>query len=189
MKIYLLSDLHVEFFRNFHLPNIDGIDVVVLAGDLKPGSGTLDVAVAFQQHCQAPVILVAGNHEFYGYNHKQQLSALRCEAAKLPDIHFLENESVIIGGARFLGCTLWSNFALFGDDHVARAKATAQQCIADFDVIRCGNRKFTPDDAAAEFALSYAWLNDELAKPFWWSLIFYRIRQAFIRITVPMVII
>ena len=30
----------------------------------------------------------------------------------MPQIHFLENDQVVIGGVRFVGCTLWTDFAL-----------------------------------------------------------------------------
>ena len=36
------------------------------------------------------------------------------ENAKLDDIHVLENESIEIDGIRFLGCTLWTDFSIFG---------------------------------------------------------------------------
>ena len=31
------------------------------------------------------------------------------------NVHLLENQAVVIDGVRFLGCTLWTDFALFGE--------------------------------------------------------------------------
>lgn len=165
MKIYLVSDLHVEFFKDFPLPTAE-VDVVVLAGDIHHGSQVLDVARAYQRSCHVPVILVAGNHEYYHAEFSERLSSLRREAAKLPNIHFLENDSVVIGGVRFLGCTLWSDFRLYGEESVPLTKWHAIQCISDFNVIRSGNRRFIPDTCESLFKESYAWLEQALATPF-----------------------
>jgi len=165
MKIYLISDLHVEFHGDFPMPK-SPVDVIALAGDIDVGIGMLDVAQQYSQRCKAPVVVVAGNHEYYGADMLTLLPALRQRAAELTDVHFLEKDSVVINGVRFLGCTLWSNFAFNGALRTADAKAAAQLYIADFRLIRYGKRPFTPDDACTEFEASYRWLDDELAKPF-----------------------
>lgn len=46
-----------------------------------------------------------GNHEFYGQNWDKHLDAMRV-LAREHDIHYLENDAVVIGGVRFLGCAL-----------------------------------------------------------------------------------
>jgi hypothetical protein len=88
------------------------------------------------------------------------------ESAKRHCVHFLECDSVTIDGVRFLGCTLWTNFRLYGDQHQRRLQQAAEDCIADFWAIRFSNRRFLPSDANALFGQSYAWLERELAKPF-----------------------
>lgn len=167
MRIYLVSDLHVEFCGDFPLPNPQAdIGLVVLAGDIHKGEKVMEVASAYQRHYRVPVIVVAGNHEFYGGEYESRLAALRHEASLLRDVHFLENDVVVINKVRFLGCTLWSDFSLFGEDQVALAKGTAVRSISDFSVIRWGHQRFTPDHAAALFRKSYAWLEAELSKEF-----------------------
>lgn len=165
MKIYLASDLHVELYDDFPLPNRT-VDVVVLAGDIHKGSKVFQVAGEFQRHCDAPVIVIAGNHEYYGKEYLAQLVEFRREAADLRNIHFLENDSVIIDNVRFLGCTFWSNFALFGEDTISKSQREALCHIADFSVIRYGKHRFIPDNAKLLHHESYAWLESQLAQPF-----------------------
>lgn len=52
-------------------------------------------------------------------------------------MHFLQNDTVVIGGVRFLGCTLWTDYALDGstDDDVAWAMANADGRLNDHRVI------------------------------------------------------
>lgn len=115
MNIYLVSDIHVEFHKDTIMPE-ESVDAVVLAGDIHPGDRMLDVAVEYRWRCQVPVIVVAGNHEYYGCDYPKQLHAFQQRAAQLNDIYFLENASAVIDDVRFLGCTLWTNFELCGAD-------------------------------------------------------------------------
>ena len=48
-------------------------------------------------------------------------------------MHFLENDSAVIGGVRFLGCTRWTDYAVEGSDpeDVAFAMAIAEQQLND----------------------------------------------------------
>jgi len=112
MKLLVLSDLHLEFAPFVPEPAaVAAADVVVLAGDISPG--TKAIAWARQAFPGKPVVYVAGNHEFYRCDWDKLPGALR-EEAKKHDVHFLENEAVTIEGVRFVGATLWTDFALFG---------------------------------------------------------------------------
>jgi len=128
--------------------------------------GMLDVAAHYAKYCNVPVIVIAGNHEYYRSDMLELLPAFRQRASELKDVYFLEKNSVVIQNTRFLGCTLWSNFMFNGTDKVAEAKDHAKRYIADFHSIRYGGRRFTPDDAEAEFDATYRWLDIELGKPF-----------------------
>lgn len=112
MKIMVLSDLHLESLT--FEPDQEALraaDVIVLAGDIHPG--VEDIVWARQTFEDKPVVYVAGNHEFYGGDWDQTLDQMR-QTAKANDVHFLEDDCVTIAGVRFLGCTLWTDFAYFG---------------------------------------------------------------------------
>lgn len=117
MRLWVLSDLHVEFDASHYGGGlkIPDADICIVAGDVMNGCGNsirwLDKMVAPAM----PVIFVAGNHEFYGHSVFEGLEWARIHAEECPRVHFLENDDVIIGGVRFLGCTLWTDFALDGD--------------------------------------------------------------------------
>lgn len=161
MKIHVLSDLHTEF-APFDPPRTDA-DVVVLAGDT--ATGLKGIARAKAWFPDRPVLYVAGNHEYYGesiprLNHK--LAA----AAEEAGVHFMQDREMVIGGVRFLGCTLWTDFELFGERQ--HSMAAAQAAMNDFRVIRVDPeyRRFRPMDALAIHRRSLDWLAGRLDEPF-----------------------
>jgi predicted phosphodiesterase len=161
MKIHLLSDLHTEF-APFDPPETDA-DVVVLAGDIAKATKGIERAKGWFP--DRPVLYVAGNHEYYGesiprLNHK--LTA----AADAAGVHFMENREVVIGGVRFLGCTLWTDFELFGERQ--HSMAAAQAMMNDFRLIRVDPdyRRFRPMDAGATHRRSLNWLMERLDATF-----------------------
>lgn len=164
MKIAIFSDLHVEFRQQ---PNIDcsDADIIILAGDCHTGEDTVHVAAQLREQYRVPVLFIAGNHEHYHGEYSATLEMLR-SSAKKQSVTFLENDIQIYDGVRFLGCTLWTNFCLYGDEQQATLKNVAKKSIRDFYVIEYKNRVFTPSDANELFEYSYDWLKEELAKPF-----------------------
>jgi hypothetical protein len=161
VKVHLVSDLHAGF-RAFELPETDA-DVLVLAGDIDVGLRGMELAKGWS--ARIPVIYVAGNHEYYGEaipKHTARLAA----AAEGSRVFFLENRAVEIEGVRFLGCTLWTDFDLFG----ARlaAMAAAQQVMNDFRKVRVSPeyRRLRPRDLEALHATSLRWLVARLDESF-----------------------
>ncbi|HEX6037834.1 metallophosphoesterase [Longimicrobium sp.] len=161
MKIHVLSDLHTEF-APFHPPETDA-DVVVLAGDTATGLDGMQLARDWFP--ERPVLYVAGNHEFYRKS-TPRLQRRLAEAGRAWGIHYLENTEVVIGGVRFLGCTLWTDFELFGERQVSMA--AAQAVMNDFRLIRVDPeyRRFRPADARVSHLISLDWLVRTLETPF-----------------------
>lgn len=160
MKLQVYGDIHTEF-EPFDAPRTEA-DVIVLAGDIGVDRGGLDFAADLAARC--PVIYVAGNHEFYRSALPELSDQLRAEAHSR-GVHFLENEAVVIDGVRFLGCTLWSDFALFGEEHRIEAMAFAQIGMTDYRVIRKSPAmtRLAPRDTIAVCRRSVDWLRRELA--------------------------
>ena len=126
MNIQLLSDLHLESHPHFSAQPLAGADVLVLAGDI--GSyqhnsdltrlGVPDFGLArFSPRpvheggagWPTPVIFVPGNHEYDGLEFDEAHRRLR-QACERWGLIWLEQESVVLQGVRFVGCTLWSDF-------------------------------------------------------------------------------
>lgn len=64
-----------------------------------------------------PVVYVPGNHEYYD----RDISFVRRLKEQAPDnVRVLDNDNVVIGGVRFLGRALWTDFNLFGNEVATR---------------------------------------------------------------------
>jgi predicted phosphodiesterase len=161
MRIRVLSDLHLEF-KDWSPPEADA-DVVVLAGDIHVGAKGIEWAR--RSFPSIPIVYVPGNHEFYGEHIHEMTQELVMEGRRL-GVDVLDGRSTVISGVRFLGATLWTDFALGGTDSGAidRAMADAQYGMYDFQVIGCGdNRKFRPTDAREIHLAQVQWLRSQLA--------------------------
>lgn len=159
MKIHILNDLHIEF-EGFRIPESDA-DVIVLAGDI--GVGMEGLAWIKGQNLSKPVIYVPGNHEFYHHD----LDLLATMKAQAPDhVHVLDNDMVEIGGVRFLGSILWTDFCLFGETERYFCMQHANRAMNDFNIIRHHGRRFTAQQSAELHHYSREWLSHMLAEGF-----------------------
>ena len=168
MKIQIASDLHLEFLENDYpgeclVRVAKDIDVLVLAGDIANGAKAFHLFAEIAQ--RVPTIYVAGNHEFYGHSIDTARNEMREVSARC-GIHYLENNFVEIGGVRFLGCTLWTDYNLCGDENQHRSMRIAEGALADHVLIRANREDFTADDALSLHAQSRSWLSGEIAKSF-----------------------
>jgi hypothetical protein len=164
MKIRVLSDLHLEF-QDWNPPKADA-EVVILAGDIHVG--IKGVEWARRSFPSMPIVYVPGNHEFYGGHIHDMTQDLFAEGARF-GVDVLNGRSAVIGGVRFLGATLWTDFALEGTDSTSidRAMARAQYGMYDYQVIRYGDdRKFRPADARRIHLEQVRWLRSQLADEF-----------------------
>lgn len=163
MKLQIMSDLHLSA-GGLDCPETDA-DLLVLAGDIaRPAR-----AVAWAAALQRAVLYVPGNHEFYGGSLDGTVAALK-RAAVGSQVQILDDEALVIDGVRFLGSTLWTDFALF-DDPARRQASMAESArfMRDFSRIRLHEGEetvFTPAHCAARFAGHAAWLAERLAEPF-----------------------
>ena len=174
MKILIYSDLHNEF-EPFapNLAVLRAVDLVVLAGDI----GTKDRGVVWtkswaQTIPDTPVLMVAGNHEFYGGHFDKTLANMRAVAAGT-NIHILEDDQITIAGIRFLGCTLWTDFRLYGEHSSSlHAIESIRTGMSDYKKITASGRdagtyrKLHPRDTLRRHEQSRAWLKNRLAEPF-----------------------
>jgi Icc-related predicted phosphoesterase len=166
LRIWLLSDLHLEM-SVWDLPvDRPSFDVLVIAGDLIPRAerGVKWLRERFPDS-QVNIVYVLGNHERYGSDYELTLEKAR-EAASGSHIYILENSAVTIDGVEFVGATFWTNFALFGDETVPAAMAVAEDRMNDYKRIRKDHygRRLRAADTLARHEESVAFLRDHCAK-------------------------
>jgi Icc-related predicted phosphoesterase len=156
LSIHILSDLHLEF-APYHPPAVEA-DVIILAGDTH--LGVRGVKWAREVFPDKPVIYVAGNHEFYGEAYPTLSNKLRREVEG-SNVHVMENDAVRIGNVLFLGCTLWTDFALAGNSELARYEAA--KSMSDYRKIRMAPsyRRLSPRDTYMWCIRSQSWLRDQ----------------------------
>ncbi len=167
LRLHVLSDLHFGVVPAwFRLA--PGADVMVVAGDFREGLAPSIEVLRRVVPRPTPIVFVAGNHEFYDECLPEQLASAGAVAAE-HDVTFLDNGVAVIGGVRFLGCTLWTDYALFGEANRTSAMEAARSGMDDHYHISMRTkpkRKFQPSHALAIHQASRRWLVEALALPF-----------------------
>jgi len=112
--------------------------------------------------------MVMGNHEYYRRFIRDELALARAHAPPF-NIHILENETIVLGGVRFVGATLWSDYAIFGEANRGGVMSVCRDGMNDHRRIgfqRKPWRRFRPEEAALLHYHSRAIFSDVLATPF-----------------------
>ena len=129
MKIQVISDLHLEH-RERPVLNNAGSDVLVLSGDicvaqhlyrhprsdLRNNAENGETAARYREFFQhvndrwPHVIYVMGNHEYYSGRWDRTAEVLRQEMLHYPNIHFCDQDRVVLDDTVFLGVSLWTDF-------------------------------------------------------------------------------
>jgi len=183
MRIKLVSDLHLEF-SDINIQNDNNYDVLILGGDILVAQDLHDhpemdygmysnvnleglgrrqrKAQAYRdflKRCsfQFPhVIYIMGNHEFYHGKFYGAIDYMRDECAKYPNIHMLEQDTVIIQDRNketgevsdvvFVGGTLWTDMnkrdpltmhaieGMMNDFRIIRNDYRSYACMSALDV-------------------------------------------------------
>ena len=195
VNIQLLSDLHLESNPHFTARPVPGADVLVLAGDIgsyQQGSrleemGVADFGLARFSPLPAerggagwptPVLFLPGNHEYDGLDFDETHTRLRETCERLGMV-WLEQESVVLQGVRFVGSTLWTDFdalsaaqaqagdITLGEQLKAREKAFRA---ANFYLSKnhsfSGGQPLLAADVREQGLKSQAWLRQALSQPF-----------------------
>ncbi|MBY5384353.1 metallophosphoesterase [Rhizobium leguminosarum] len=182
MRAWIVSDIHYSpmdalWGAPLHVPDAD---ICICAGDI---SDVVSTSIAYLRRNiepRMPVILVLGNHDYYNCSIDFALERARRQIEGTR-IHLLENQSIEVTDCRFVGATLWTDFAVsVGDDeHIPpeerRAKAFRLvpwqmadfHCIFRSDERRPGeNGLVTVQEILERHVASRSYIDQELSKPF-----------------------
>lgn len=164
--IALHSDLHLErqCLPKDWLTKVP--DILILAGDIIRIDESYQFLTYIEKKYESThVIYVTGNHEYYEI--ENMLEAERILKASLKEhdqIHFLQNDAIVINGIRFLGTTGWSRMLTLGIEKQLEAKYLVGYSINDFRLIGYEDRVFNVDDCIELGEQQYEWLKAELSK-------------------------
>ena len=195
MNIQLLSDLHLESNPHFRATPLPGADVLVLAGDIGSyQNGSLLSSLAINDFgltqfsplpvsqggadWPTPVFFLPGNHEYDGLDFDETHLRLRETCERLGMV-WLERETVVLQGVRFVSSTLWADFDAMSTDKARHEEVTlGEQLKGREKAFRAANfylkknhtfRAAEPllaSDIREEALKSQAWLREALAVPF-----------------------
>ena len=110
MKVQILSDLHLEFFKYGKIDFIESlipeesVDVLVLAGDISTKFSLKEDLKVFCDNWKN-VVFISGNHEYYNSGFKEIGDIL--SGLEASNLNVLNDSFVEIEGQRFIGSTLW----------------------------------------------------------------------------------
>ena len=157
MKIQYASDIHLELSDNSRFINsipfeVTG-EVLVIAGDIGYLRDTTLPNMKFGKWVSAnyrEVLLVPGNHEFYGNGDSWSRKIL-------PNVHYHQNKVVRINNVDFILSTLWSHIRPEDEYFVSRG-------MNDFRQIRYVGRRFTTDDFNAEHQKCLSFIKQSVAE-------------------------
>jgi hypothetical protein len=183
MNIQLLSDLHLEENHDFVPQRAPGADVLVLAGDIGsyqrgsalPARGDEDFGLGRFADWPVPVIVVPGNHEYDALDFDAAHERLRATCQRL-GLLWLERETRVLGGVRFVGTTLWADFdalaprgpdASLTEQLQARHKAfrAADHYLRQAGATRAGEPFLAPQ-MREQALVCQRWLREALDQPF-----------------------
>ncbi|ABX32757.1 metallophosphoesterase [Delftia acidovorans SPH-1] len=186
MKIQLLSDLHLEAHPHFIAEPAPDADVLVLAGDIGSyQSGSLLQGEHFglerfsplPQYAgwPCPVIFVPGNHEYDMQDFDAAHARLRAACERMGMV-WLERETAVLGGVRFVGTTLWSDYDAMsmheGVTDLARLLKLREKAFraANFYLHKTGGTRggepFLAEPMREQSLVCQQWLRQALARPF-----------------------
>ncbi len=166
MKLQIFSDLHADVARHRPIAVASEVDAIIVAGDVCEGAENGFARLRQIVPMQIPICMVMGNHEYYRRHFASELAAAR-QAAPLYGIYLLENDVFTLGGVRFIGCSLWTDYALFGD--VTRAMLVAAHGLNDHRRITWSKQpwhRFRPQEAWRLHRQSRVFIEATLAQPF-----------------------
>lgn len=107
MKIWIVSDLHIDSYP--YVPNyVPEHDVMIVAGDVADGAeAAMKGLRVLHGRTGKPIVFTPGNHDLFD----EHINAF--DQDRLGPIYMLPvGETVEIGGVRFVGATLWTDWAL-----------------------------------------------------------------------------
>ena len=150
MRIQIFSDLHVDVAPIKPIVIAEAVDVVVVAGDTCEGASRTFEHLRRIVPMHIHIVMVMGNHEYYRQFVRDELAQARAQAGAF-NIHVLEDDAAVLGGVRFIGATLWTDYKIFGEARQAAVMSACASTMNDHRLIGgkssrgCASARRRPD--------------------------------------------
>lgn len=138
MRLWFMSDLHNWQWPYEPPAAAPNCDVIVIAGDSGEEMSRKSIpwtAETFRRYGK-PVLYVPGNHDFYRAHLVHEIAKARLVAEHHGITLLATGQATVIGGTRFVGATMWTDFDLGRYGHIAELEAG--RSMNDFRYIRFG---------------------------------------------------
>jgi len=175
MRIWLFSDFHLEFGKipekEITAHGIPEADLCIVPGDMHKGRYAME---ALAQHVapHMPVVYVPGNHDYYNRSMRAERAEMVEPWLREAGVHLLDPGVAVFGHVRVIGATLWTDYALLGEDMRDRAMREAVDTLNDHNQIEVGERQedgtrvWMPWHALARHREELAFIAERLSEPF-----------------------
>jgi len=150
MRIQIFSDLHLDVRPIKPITIMPGVALVIVAGDTCEGASRAFHHLRRIVPMQIPIVMVMGNHEYYRRFIPHELALARSQASVF-NIYLLENDTVVLGGVRFVGANFWTDYRAFGEFNVAAVMNACATGMNDHRLIGWQKEpwlRFRPQEAA-----------------------------------------
>ena len=161
MKLQYVSDIHLEHrtFDKGTVPLIQPVSdnaYLALCGDIgNPFLPNYEEFLSIHAKLYEKIIIIAGNHEYFHHTLQETHDQIRILIKKYQNITYLNQESIIIGQTKFLGCTLWSD--------VSNIREEAQSFMNDYKkIFYNSNQLLEPENTIELHNQTKEWLKREI---------------------------
>ena len=169
-KLWIFSDPHFEQGNSIP-PSAPHHDVCICAGDLNKLEWAVEQLASGELGNTGPTIYVPGNHDYYRQESMEGAERVAAEKVKGTNVFLANPNEYFFHGTRFLGCTMWTDYELFGN--AMASMGHAGNGMNDHRLIRTsagagshGSTAFTVLHALQRHKRELAWLESKLAEPF-----------------------
>lgn len=173
-SILVTADLHLEIWSRFGRDPFAGcmnvltaLDALIIAGDLadRPAETWPHYLDRLSRIIDPGKIwIVPGNHDYYGWRLDDDDGLRRI--VEQAGVNFAQKQTIMIGGDRYLCCTLWTDFQVAGD--LEGSMQSVQDRLMDYERIMIGHDRepIHPLEVISVHQDHLVWLETELAKTF-----------------------
>jgi 3',5'-cyclic AMP phosphodiesterase CpdA len=168
-RLWIFSDLHFEQGNNFPPPAPDH-DVCVIPGDLNHLPWAIE-SLQSRELGNGVTLYVPGNHDYYQQESMEGAERLAEQNVKRSNVFIANPAEYVFDRTRFLGCTMWTDYQLYGNPMAAMGHAG--NGMMDHHLIKTEDGaapgatvRFMPDHSLKRHKRELAWLESRLAEGF-----------------------